>query len=51
MVNLYDGGTERDVVRSEYIVYTNIEKGKSKGDSTKTLQLINKVLAYCYRGV
>jgi len=50
-VNLYDGGTERDVVRSEYMVHTNIEKGKSKGDSTKTLQLTNKVLAHRHRGV
>jgi len=48
MVNLYNNCTERDVVWSEYIVYINIEKGKSKGDSTKTLQLINKVLTYCY---
>jgi len=36
-VNLYDGCTERNVVRSEYMVHTNIEKGKSKRDSTKTL--------------
>jgi len=33
------------------MVYTNIKKGKSKGDSTKTLQLINKVLTYRHWGV
>jgi len=47
-VNLHNSYTERNIVRSEYIVYTNIKKGKSKGDSTKTLQLTNKVFAYRY---
>jgi len=50
-VNLYDNNTKRNIIRSEYIVYINIKKGKSKGNNTKTLQLINKVFIYRYRGI
>jgi len=47
-VNLYNSSTKRNIVRSEYIIHTNIKKGKSKGNSTKTLQLINKILTHRY---